>query len=72
MTLPETRAEDLAWMAECGESLTGAAGRLGISRITLEKWVERNTPDLLASLRAHEPCDWNGRTGGGNQWVSKR
>lgn len=34
----EERAEDLAWMAETGETLTGAAKRLGIGLNALEKW----------------------------------
>lgn len=32
------RAEDIAWMADTGESATGAARRLGISRGALEKF----------------------------------
>lgn len=53
------RLEDVRWMAETGECLDGAARRLGLSRNTLEKWLDRNAPDLLPALIARQPRDHN-------------
>lgn len=51
----DARAEDLAWMAETGETVTGAAKRLGISKETLEKWCARHGHlDLFRALARHE------------------
>ena len=51
----DARAEDLAWMVETGETLTGAAKRLGISTATLEKWCQRHGHhDLLHKLAGRE------------------
>ncbi|MGH9088812.1 MAG: hypothetical protein ACRDYZ_12015 [Acidimicrobiales bacterium] len=36
------RLEDLAWMADAGETLTGAAKRLGVKRESLDTWCRRN------------------------------
>lgn len=52
--LNETRGEDLAWMADHGETFTGACERMGISSDALEKWGRRHRPDLLRRLRANE------------------
>lgn len=50
------RLEDLWWMAETGECLTRAAGRIGITVKSLETWCERNHHlDVLHALRGHEP-----------------
>lgn len=57
------RLEDLAYMAETGESLTGAAHRLGITPSGLEVWARRRAPDLLPVLRARDPHDPNQRPG---------
>lgn len=53
------RLEDVRWMAETGECLDGAARRLGLSRNTLEKWLDRNAPDVLPALIARQPRDHN-------------
>lgn len=46
------RAEDLAWMAETGETIPGAAHRLGISTDALEKWCDHNGHrDLFRQLQ---------------------
>lgn len=59
------RAEDVAFMADTGEHLTGAAARLGITRDALEAWCKTHAPDALAQLRANEPRNWNSNNGGG-------
>lgn len=53
------RLEDLRWMAETGEHLHGAADRLGISVDALEQFLLRYDRDVLATLRARDPRDWN-------------
>jgi hypothetical protein len=54
------RLEDVAWMAATGESLTGAARRLGVTASGLEKWLDRRgRSDLTHALLAHEPRDHN-------------
>lgn len=45
------RIEDLTFMADCGETLEGAAPRLGLTESGLEKWGRDNCPELLARLR---------------------
>jgi hypothetical protein len=51
----EARAEDLAWMADTGETVTGAAKRLGISVETLEKWCARHGQmAVYRRLASHE------------------
>jgi hypothetical protein len=52
----EARGEDLAWMIETGECLSGAAVRLGITVDALEKWMQRREMyDDLATLHSREP-----------------
>lgn len=60
----EGRLEDVRWMAETGECLDGAARRLGLSRNSLEKWLERNERDVLKVLVARQPRDHNQSAGG--------
>lgn len=55
----DERLEDCRWMAETGESFSGAASRLGLKRNALENWLRRNDPDTLARLLAREPKDHN-------------
>lgn len=55
----EARLEDVRWMAETGECLDGAARRLGLSRGTLERFLERNDRACLATLLARQPRDHN-------------
>lgn len=68
------RLEDVTWMATTGESLTGAAKRLGISRPALEGWLRNHAPHLSAPLRSREPADPNQRPGieamRGKRWAS--
>jgi hypothetical protein len=50
------RAENVRWFAETGESLSGAARRLGISVDGVAKWCELHGMRAeLAQLRAREP-----------------
>lgn len=50
------RLEDVRWMLETGESLTGAAARLGISPNALEKWLHRRNMHTEATvLRGRDP-----------------
>lgn len=52
--------EDLAWMADNGESLEGAAKRLGVHQRTVERFlVGRGCRGLLQHLRSNGPRDWN-------------
>lgn len=55
----DARLEDVRWMAETGESFTGAAARLGLKRDALENWLRRHDPETLARLIAREPKDHN-------------
>ena len=57
------RLEDLTWMAETGESASGAAHRLGLNRDALEKWCANNATDLWRQLMANEPRDHNAYAG---------
>lgn len=57
---PAQRLEDVAFMAAHGESLSGAARRLGIGASALEAWLRRNgAPHLTDALRVNEPRDHN-------------
>ena len=52
----QARAEDVRWLAETGECLTGAARRLGTTVDALEKWCAlHGLRDELNRLRAREP-----------------
>lgn len=53
------RAEDVRWMADTGECLSGAAARLGITPAALEVWGRRHDRESLARLIAREPKDHN-------------
>lgn len=69
------RAEDVRWLAATGESLTGAAKRLGIGRDGLEKWCTLNgMRGELNKLRAREPADVfvseRARHGAAARWAS--
>lgn len=64
----QARAEDLAWMAAHGETVNGAADRLGINRKSLEKWCHRNTPELWRQLVANEATDARVRRGAIRGW----
>lgn len=59
---PATRLEDLAWMADTGESAVGAAERLGVEHEALEKWLRRHDLGLWHRLAARDPVDANYRT----------
>ena len=48
------RLEDLAWMVETGETVEGAAHRLGLSQNALEKFAGEHAPDLLRKLRERD------------------
>ena len=52
------RAEDLRWLVDTGENLTGAARRLGTTRDALEKWARLH--GMVAEfhkLKSREPAD---------------
>lgn len=49
-TRTRNRLEDLAWMAETGETLEGAAERLDITPKSLERWCRRHAPHLYVTL----------------------
>lgn len=55
----EAVVEDCEWMARWGETLTGAAERLGYrSRDVLDRVLQRaGRPDLIAALKAPESED---------------
>ncbi len=56
------RLEDLAWMADTGESASGAAERLGMTLSALERWCDRHARDLWRRLSARDPVDHNERS----------
>lgn len=52
---PADRIEDCRWMADHGETLSGAARRIGIGRSALDAWLRNHDPetrDVLASREA--------------------
>lgn len=52
--------EDIEWMAENGESLSGAAARLGVTVSALDRHLRRGGhTDIITTLLRHEPRDWN-------------
>ena len=51
----EQRLEDLEWFVATGECAAGAAERLGIAPLALEKWCRNNALDLWHQLRARDP-----------------
>lgn len=52
------RLEDLEFMADTGECLTGACRRLGLNVAALEKWLrDRGRGDLYNRLSAREYHD---------------
>lgn len=54
--LTDDHFEDVEWMAETGESMDGAAARLGVTPRALEKFLERRDRlDLRAVLVARNP-----------------
>lgn len=57
------RLEDITWLVETGESLTGAARRIGIGRESLRTWCHRWAPELGRTLADREPRDPNQRPG---------
>lgn len=62
----QERAEDVRWMAETGECLTGAAKRIGLARGTLERWLrDHGMRDTLAALQSREPfaAGWQNQYG---------
>lgn len=62
---PEQRLEDVTFMAANGESLSGAARRLGISVRGLELWLGRHDArHLTNALRINEPRDHNNAANG--------
>lgn len=64
------RLEDLMWMLETGESLIGAAKRLGLSERGLELWLtRRGAQDLTAKLRSRNPRDPNASANKEAVWV---
>lgn len=65
VTQRQARHEDLQFMADTGEGLTGAAQRLGMTRTALEKWLSNNDKALLQRLREHD-CHID--PGWANQW----
>lgn len=48
--LPETRLEDLTWLADTGETFEGAAARIGLTEMALEKWLRNHAPELTTRL----------------------
>ena len=53
------RLEDLRWMAETGECLSGAARRLGLPHETLRSFLMRRDRELLRVLTDRDPRDPN-------------
>lgn len=53
------RGEDVRWLAQTGESASGAAARIGISYDALEKWCRAHDRESWQLLYANEPRDHN-------------
>jgi transposase-like protein len=65
------RLEDVAWMAETGETLSGAARRLGMEAESLAVWLRRRGAfDLCRTLRGREAADEVRRSGALGRWAS--
>lgn len=69
------RAENLRFMADTGENLTGAARRLGISTDGVEKWATKHGMRAeLEVLRRREPGEVfrseRARAGAAARWAS--
>lgn len=65
------RLEDVRWMAETGETLTGAARRLGLDAESLAVWLRRRgAGELCRTLRGREAADEDRRHGGLTRWAS--
>ena len=59
------RIEDLTWLAACGVGMTEAARRCGWeSANSLDKWLRKRAPELVATFIRNEPRDWNKALGG--------
>lgn len=57
----KARREDVTWMAESGETLEGAAKRLGLSRGGLAKWLDSvDLSHLKEQMAAREFHEANG------------
>lgn len=57
------RTEDVRWMVETGECLSGAAQRLGLTVNALDKWLRvHGLRDELATLASRQPLEahWRG------------
>lgn len=72
------RTEDLLWMIETGESMVGAAARLGISPNSLQRWCHRRgLHEEAATLLARNPIDPDvdpseaGRKGAAVRWAGE-
>lgn len=58
----DARNEDLRWMAETGETFSGAAKRLGLGNAALDRWFRLHPmPDVKAALLARDPGATTGR-----------
>lgn len=56
----EARNEDLRWMAETGESYSGAARRLGVTIAALERHFRLHPmPEVRAALVSRDPIGWH-------------
>lgn len=54
-SMDSVHLDDVAWMANTGETWTGAVARLGVKAKTLEKWLkDRGAYDLAVRMRARE------------------
>lgn len=56
------KLEDLRWMAETGESASGAAARTGVTPITLERFLRTYDLETWYVLRGRDPYTDDMRT----------
>lgn len=69
--LAAARLEDLRWMAETGECLTGAARRLGTSVEALSRWLFRwDARDLYQQMADRDPIQPDAPDHMQKRWVS--
>lgn len=64
------RLEDLTFMADHGETHTGAATRLNIDLETLDRWCHRHNPDIWHRLVANSHRTGHLRSGSITQRVN--
>lgn len=56
----DARREDLAWLADTGETTHGAAARIGVNRDALYAWCHEHAPEVWDQLLNNEHTPGHG------------